>query len=114
MILTICTALLSQGNTVNNEQANVLYSNSNDGSTLNPVSTTDQPQKQEFSSQKQSLLNRLRIARLNNDLVKAAELRNQLDAIDGLTSYKPVEITNPDNNPIKQKFVKMDTRVPFI
>ncbi|HRJ85684.1 MAG TPA: T9SS type A sorting domain-containing protein [Ignavibacteria bacterium] len=114
MILTFSAALFSQDKSGGNEPANIFYSNSSDGSTSNPVSTSNQPQEQQFTAEKQTLLNQLRTARLNNDLVQASQLRNRLDEIDGLTAYTPVEITNPDNNPIKQKFVTMNTRVPFM
>lgn len=113
MIFTFTSLLYSQDKIMNNEPARFMYSNSNDGSTSNPLSTVDQPQQQEFSAEKQSLLNQLRVARLNNDLVKAGQLRNRLEEIDGITAYTPQEIMNPENNPIRQKYVNMDSRAPF-
>lgn len=105
---------IAQDKTGGNVPASFNYSNSLNGSTAGPMTTSVQPEEQHFSTEKQSLLERLRTARLNNDLVTAGQLRNSLDQLDGLTSYIPQENTDPNNNPIKEKYVNMNTKPPFV
>ncbi|HMQ98913.1 MAG TPA: T9SS type A sorting domain-containing protein [Ignavibacteria bacterium] len=90
------------------------YSTSNTGSTSEPMMTSLQPGEQQFAPEKRSLLDQLRNARLNNDLVKAEELRTTLDQLDGLTAYVPQENNDPSNNPIREKFVTMNVKPPFV
>ncbi|NOS85480.1 MAG: T9SS type A sorting domain-containing protein [Ignavibacteria bacterium] len=104
----------SQDKSGGNIPAQFNYTGSTTGSTSNPMLTSIQPGEQQFSPEKQSLLDQLRTARLNNDLVTAGQLRNSLDLIDGLSTYVPQENNDPGNNPIKEKFVTMNTRPPFV
>jgi hypothetical protein len=106
--------VFAQDKSGGNVPAQFNYSNSMNGNTSDPMTTATQPGEQHFSAEKQSLLNQLRTARLNNDLVTAGQLRNSLDLIDGLTTYVPQENNDPGNNPIKEKFVTMNTRPPFV
>lgn len=75
------------------------------------MQTTIQPQSKEFSAEKQNLLNQLRAARLNNDLVMASQLQNRLNDIDGLVPYTPVY--DPSLDPIKEKFQNMPVKSPY-
>jgi len=97
-----------------NVPAQFKYSNSINGNTSDPMMTSTQPGEQQFTTEKQSLLDRLRSARLNNDLVTAGQLRNSLDQLDGLTTYVPQENNDPSNNPIKEKYVTMNVKPPFV
>ncbi|MEO8514242.1 MAG: hypothetical protein ABI543_11820, partial [Ignavibacteria bacterium] len=96
-----------------NEPFGTFYTQSPTGNTDNPMQTSTQPQEQQFTTEKQSLLNQLRAARLNNDVVNAQQIQTRLNEIDGLTPSIQPENTNPSNNPIQQRFVNMETRAPF-
>lgn len=109
IILTFSAA--AQDKVGGNEPSGQFYSSSPNGSTSNPMQTTTQPQQQEFSVEKQNLLNQLRAARLNNDLVMAAQIQNMLNDIDGIVPYTPVY--NPALDPIKEKFQTMPTKSPY-
>src|SRR6187399_846224 len=84
-----------------NEPSTTFYTLSPNGNTNNPMQTSTQPQEQQFSSEKQGLLNDLRTARTNNDLVNARLIQERLNDIDGLKPYTPPVNPNPSNDPIK-------------
>lgn len=77
-----------------NEPSYQYYSNSHDGNTNNPMTTTTQPTVTQFSSEKQALLNQLRQARLNNDLVSARQLQSRLD--EGTNSALIPNVNDPE------------------
>ena len=104
----------SQDKQGGNEPAQFNYTGSTTGSTSNPMLTSIQPVEQQFTPEKQSLLEQLRTARLNNDLVRAGQLRTSLDQLDGLTAYVPQESNDPSNNPIREKYVTMNVKPPFV
>lgn len=113
-VIIFSTSFFAQQKNGNSSPADIFYSQSSNGSTANPLSTSNQPGQENFSAEKQDLLNRLRAARLQNDLVTAEQLRNSLDQIDGLTQYQPPVNPDPANDPIREKFITMNTRAPFI
>ncbi len=104
----------SQDKQGGNIPAQFNYTGSTTGSTSNPMLTSIQPVEQQFTPEKQSLLEQLRTARLNNDLVRAGQLRTSLDQLDGLTTYVPQESNDPSNNPIREKYVTMNVKPPFV
>ncbi|MCC6866402.1 MAG: T9SS type A sorting domain-containing protein [Ignavibacteria bacterium] len=91
----------------------MLYPLSNNGSTSQQFSSSNQFGNQQFSAEKQSLLDQLHTARLNNDLVTAERLRKRLDEIDGVHPYPP-PVNDPNIDGVKERYVQMDSKPPFI
>jgi len=92
-----------------NEPTSYFYSNGN-GSTVNPQLTTQQPQEQQFSSEKQALLDQIKVARSNNDVITASRLQNRLNEMSGSDS-RPF-VNNPSETGILETVTNGNLQTP--
>jgi hypothetical protein len=102
---------LAQDKVGGNDPTPFFYSVGN-GNTINPMLTTVQPAPQQFSPEKQSLLNQIRVAKENNNTVLLQQLNNTLNEMSGSVS---AELVNDETVGVRSDYQgNNNVRAPFV